>query len=310
MHPKKIVSFSGGQTSGYMLRKLIDSNAQFDKEFGVIFENTGKEHDATLDFVHTVETKWGVPVIWLEYTRVPAASILPELVPEGIKRKNLLRAAGRGDDAHWYQVVNYETAARDNQANGPFDKLLNWANVLPNVRTRMCSVQLKIRTRDRYLRAKGVGEFEAFIGIRKDEDHRKVEILGNIDQYETPRFPLCEDGTTKQDVDKWWNAHPFKLNIANFEGNCRMCFLKARHKRIQVATQDPKSAQWWADKEAEFKKKTNGDGAFFRRGDPYARIIYAAEHPQYDLYETFETEDIACSCAVGGYRKKGESDED
>src|SRR6185503_5811819 len=116
-------------------------------------------------------------------------------------RANLLKAAEKGEDAHWYQIVNYENAARDKDPVTPFDKLLNWANVLPNVRTRMCSVQMKIRTRDRYLRSRGMGKFQSFIGIRKDAEDRKVEILANIDQYETPNFPLCDAGVDKKEVD-------------------------------------------------------------------------------------------------------------
>ena len=47
----KIVSFSFGQTSGYMLRKLMDANPKtFDDDFCVVFANTGREHEATLDF--------------------------------------------------------------------------------------------------------------------------------------------------------------------------------------------------------------------------------------------------------------------
>jgi hypothetical protein len=201
-----IVSFSGGQTSGFMLRRLMDTEPDFDKRFLVVFENTGREHDATLDFVRDVEKHWGVRVIWLEYTQVPAIEIDPELVPEGRKRSNLIKQQEQGLSAHWFKEVNYETAARRGQ-RGPFDDLLEWANVLPNVQTRSCSVQLKIRTRDRYLRANGIGAFNSYIGIRADEAHRKLEILANIDKYETPVFPLIDGGIKKPEVNAWWDNH-------------------------------------------------------------------------------------------------------
>lgn len=302
-----IVSFSGGQTSGYMLRKLMDANPNFDEKFEVVFENTGKEHDSTLDFVHEVETRWSVPVTWLEYCRVPSASIDPNLVPNDRKRSNLLKQQSNNETAHWFRVVNYSTAKRSSDNDTPFDELLSWAKVLPNVRTRMCSVQMKVRTRDRYLRSKGIGQFAAYIGIRKDEEHRKHEIMVNIDKYEEPNFPLCDMKVTKQDVDSFWNSHSFKLNIPNHMGNCNLCFLKAKWKRVAAAKHDPKAAQWWVDWENKFSKKTYGDGAFFRQGQSYAGILEEALHPEFDFDQS--DEDVACSCAIGGYRNNQDQED-
>ncbi len=296
-----IVSFSGGQTSGYMLRRLMDKHADFGTRFQVVFENTGKEHDATLDFVHDVETKWGVPVTWLEYCRIPALDIDPLLVEEGQKRSNLLKQQEAGEMAHWWRQVRWETAARYNDTVTPFDELLEWANVLPNVQSRMCSVQLKVRTRDRYLWATGVRSFNAYIGVRKDEEHRKHEILANVGKHENPQFPLCDDGVMKADVDGWWDAQPFRLNIDNIDGNCRLCYLKARWKRVAIARRDPTAALWWVDKEDVFAKKTTGDGRYFRKGQSYQGVLNDAMHPELPFPDA-DDEDVPCSCAVGGYR--------
>src|SRR5262249_19633664 len=47
-----VVSFSGGRTSGYMLRRILDAFAGRMPDGGkVIFCNTGKERPETLDFV-------------------------------------------------------------------------------------------------------------------------------------------------------------------------------------------------------------------------------------------------------------------
>lgn len=50
----KVLSFSGGLTSGYMLRREIDRIEidEYRKQFTTIFCNTGKEHDVTLDVTH------------------------------------------------------------------------------------------------------------------------------------------------------------------------------------------------------------------------------------------------------------------
>ncbi|GFZ63690.1 hypothetical protein PSE10B_02120 [Pseudomonas amygdali pv. eriobotryae] len=46
-----VVSFSGGRTSAYMLRQVLDADDDLD-DLIVTFANTGKEHPATLDFVN------------------------------------------------------------------------------------------------------------------------------------------------------------------------------------------------------------------------------------------------------------------
>lgn len=299
------VSFSGGATSGYMLRRLMDANPDFDKKFTVIFENTGKEHDKTLDFVHDVETKWGIPIIWLEYCRIPALDIDPLLVPEGRRRKNLIEQQDRNESSHWWRQVRWETAARYYDSWTPFDELLKWASVLPNVRTRMCSVQLKLRTRNRYLWAQGATEFDTYIGIRKDEEHRKTEILANVEWYEHPHFPLCDDCQTHNDVKRFWDRQPFRLNIANFEGNCRLCYLKAFGKRVAVVKAEPESAHWWLKQEETFAIKADADGRFFKKSEPYTMVVAESEYPEFDFSKG---EDVPCSCAVGGYRHSGDDE--
>lgn len=306
MNPK-VISFSGGQTSGYMLWRLKEADPNFLDNYLTIFENTGKEHDATLDFVHEVETRWGIPIIWLEYCRVPARSIPLEGIEEGRKRTNLQQQQERDESAHWFKRVSYETAARYNDSVTPFDSMLEWAGALPNVQTRSCSVQLKIRTRDRFLWDIGIKSFDAYIGIRKDEEHRKDEILANIGKYENPHFPLCDLGTTKVDVDSFWNAQPFKLTIDNIDGNCRLCFLKARWKRVAIARRDPASAAWWIGKEEAFAKKTTGEGRYFRKGQSYQGVLNDALHPELPLGDE-DDYDVPCSCAVGGYRHKDDEE--
>jgi 3'-phosphoadenosine 5'-phosphosulfate sulfotransferase (PAPS reductase)/FAD synthetase len=269
----KIVSFSFGQTSGYMLRKLMDANPQtFDDDFCVVFANTGREHEATLDFGHEVETRWGVPIVWLEYCRE--------------------------NEAHSQKVVDYETAARRN-APGPFDAWLTVTKTLPNVRSRGCSSDLKTRIIKRWLKSIGVEHYEDYVGIRSDEAHRKLEILAQMPKYITGKFPLCDDGTTKETVNKWWDAHDFRLNIPNHQGNCDMCFLKAKWKRLSIAQREPQHAQWWADWERKMRERgVTGRGAQWIAGQSYEGIIAASQHPEFD----FSEQDVPCSCAVGGYR--------
>lgn len=81
----KVVSFSGGRTSGLMLRRMLDSG----EDFITCFENTGKEREETLQFVHEVERSWRVPIVWLEYTRANASPSIAKLMPTPLRQKNV-----------------------------------------------------------------------------------------------------------------------------------------------------------------------------------------------------------------------------
>ena len=61
-----VVSFSGGRTSAYMLRLVLDKNDDL-SNLVVTFANTGKEHPATLEFVRECAERWAVPIVWLEF---------------------------------------------------------------------------------------------------------------------------------------------------------------------------------------------------------------------------------------------------
>jgi hypothetical protein len=278
--PEHRISFSGGQTSGYLLRKLMDANPQtFDRDFAVDFANTGREFNQTLDFVRDVEMKWGVRINWLEYCR------------------------DKGE--HSFRMVDYKTAARRN-THGPFDEMLEWCTPLPNVAGRGCSGQLKVRTIRRFLQAIGLEEWHSYVGIRSDEAHRTLEVLAACPSYITPRFPLNEDGTTLAKVNKWWDAQPFKLNIGNHQGNCDLCFLKKRWKRVAIMREDPSCADWWIGWER--KKVAAGvthDGAQWITGKSYEGELADALHPEFDFMDNADTEEEpACSCVVGGFREE------
>ena len=66
MSGSTVVSFSGGRTSAYMLRQVLDNNDDMG-DLIVTFANTGKEHPATLDFVKECSERWAVPIVWLEF---------------------------------------------------------------------------------------------------------------------------------------------------------------------------------------------------------------------------------------------------
>src|SRR5689334_7834999 len=111
-----VVSFSGGRTSGLMLRRILDAGLQPDVH--VLFANTGREREETLAFVYEIETRWQILVHWLE-------------------RPMFASAHERG-----YNEVTYATASRHGE---PFEQLIAERACLPNPAQRWCTSELKTR---------------------------------------------------------------------------------------------------------------------------------------------------------------------
>lgn len=59
-----VISFSGGRTSGYMLRRILD--AGLPPNVHVLFADTGKEREETYAFVRLLSAWWNVPIHWVE----------------------------------------------------------------------------------------------------------------------------------------------------------------------------------------------------------------------------------------------------
>ena len=123
-----VINFSGGRTSAYMTKKLIDEGLQ---NYIVTFQNTGKEVQGTLDFINECDKRWNLNIVWLEY-RKPAS----------------------------FEIVSYELASRNGR---PYDELLEQRpSAIPNMQFRYCTMELKIQTLKRYLKSIDVKEYTSF----------------------------------------------------------------------------------------------------------------------------------------------------
>ena len=62
-----IISFSGGRTSSYMLKHIVDAHrGRLPAETTVVFANTGMERPETLDFIDTCARAWSIDIVWAE----------------------------------------------------------------------------------------------------------------------------------------------------------------------------------------------------------------------------------------------------
>jgi 3'-phosphoadenosine 5'-phosphosulfate sulfotransferase (PAPS reductase)/FAD synthetase len=196
-----------------MLHRCL--NAGLADDVHVLFANTGKERKETLDFVHEIETRWRVPIHWVE--RDP-------------------------DSEHHYREVTFETASRDGE---PFARLILDRNYLPNPVTRFCTTDLKIRAMKGWMLARGYEHWTNIVGLRADEPRRVSKLRNRNDsggRWDVS-MPLADAGLTVADVDAFWRAQPFDLQLKKWEGNCDLCFLKGRAKRMRIMRDWPELAE-------------------------------------------------------------------
>lgn len=263
-----LISFSGGRTSGYMLRQiLLAHGGELPPDVIVTFANTGKERPETLDFVWACGEHWGVPIVWLEYD--PAA------------------------DGN-FRVVSFETAAR---AGEPFSALLRKKSYLPNPVTRFCTIELKIRVMRDYCRSIGWDHWSNIVGLRADEMARVNKAAARTNERWCNVMPLATAGATLEHVMDFWTAQNFDLRLASFEGNCDLCFLKGKQKLIRIIQEQPHLVTWWAEAEAEAEAHgVMTAGARFRSDRPsYAELAaFSVDQGRF----AFDIEDIVEPCGT------------
>jgi hypothetical protein len=236
----------------------------------VVFANTGKEEEATLEFVRDCGKNWNVDIHWVEYSWNEEAKLR-------------------------FKKVDFESASRNGE---PFMEMIHESTgYLPNPVARICTAQLKIRTIDKYLKSLGWKHNENmdWVGIRADEMRRAAKM-------DRERTPLVTAGVTKETVGKFWKEQSFDLGLPNMNGvtmhgNCDLCFLKPTHQIISLIREKPSRADWWikAEMSVQTSNKTFGDGGRFRKDRPsYSELkAFALSHD--DMFPTDE-EGIPCFC--------------
>lgn len=266
------ISFSGGRTSAYLLHRVLESNGGLPDDAFVLFCNTGKEEEATLEFVRDLSERWSVPITWLEY------------VQGGL-----------------FTTTTFDYARRNGE---PFEAIIEQrGGVLPNPRSRYCSSEMKTRTMHRFIRSKGIKEWDTMIGIRADEQRRVAKFRFNP-HPETPaeyvRIPLADAFVSAHDVGAFWKAQPFDLKLPNMNGktmhgNCDCCFLKPAAQVLSLIQEKPSRAVWWAAQEKKAEQFATGNGNRFR--DDRASYAQMAKFTavQADAFDQDE-EAIACFC--------------
>jgi len=81
-------------------------------------------------------------------------------------------------------------------------------------------------------------------------------------------------------------------------GNCDLCFLKGRKKKLSLIRERPDLAEWWIDQEAYVKANTGEDctAAHFRIHEPDYSEMKMIATDQGQLFDFGDDESIPCYC--------------
>ena len=234
-----IISFSGGRTSAYLTKILLEKSEY--KNIHVVFANTGQEHPKTLDFVHNCDTHFGFNTTWIE---------------ADVKE-------GKGNGTR-HKVVGYETASRNGE---PFESVIAKYGI-PFTKSPHCTREMKRYPIMSYIKSLGLkrGDYHMAIGIRADE----VDRISPSADHDGIIYPLIKMGVKKIDVLKWWARQDFDLEIPEHMGNCTWCWKKSFKKLVTVMDEMPSAFDFPERMEREYAdrgavaNKLQKDLRFFR----------------------------------------------
>tara|TARA_R110000782_G_scaffold263650_1_gene356393 strand:+ start:57 stop:947 length:891 start_codon:yes stop_codon:yes gene_type:complete len=225
---KKIVSFSGGRTSAYLCKVMIDTFGRENVDF--VYMDTGAEHRKTYEFIKKVNNQFQLNLICL--------------------RGDFTKPLG---DGVGYNVVDINSLKPDLK---PFKSMMSKYGV-PYIGGMFCTDRMKLKPFKKYCDDKyGKNNYETWLGIREDEPKRLnlkplIKYMAEISDFD------------KQDVLNWWESIKFKhykickfknkktikvfyhvkfdLDLNEWSGNCEFCPKKSNLKLAASAKDEPES---------------------------------------------------------------------
>ena len=294
---KLLISFSGGRTSAYMAYWIKNEwKDRYKYEIAVVFANTGKEKEATLEFVEKCDKLWNLGVVWVEAIMFFGLIINGkrhtfslqnyERVVRKLKKlgytDNFINSIERFDAPALHKVVEFKTASRNGK---PFEDTIKKYGI-PNQSFPHCTRVMKLVPIQSFAKRElGWEKYFTAIGIRKDEPQRL-----NWERAKKERllYPLAlNNPKTKSDIALFWSKQPFNLELKSFEGNCDFCWKKAFRKLMTIHKENPEIYKWWLDMEKKYEnytppsrsEKSKPPYRFFRNGTSVEEIIEESTFP-------------------------------
>jgi hypothetical protein len=255
LREKISISFSGGATSGMMLKLLLDHFRKYEpqREIVVTFCNTGLEHEKTLEFVQKCDMAFDANVVWLE-----------SVVNHGER-------VGVG-----HRIVNFETASRNGE---PFEQSIRKYGI-PCKTYPNCNGRLKTEVMHDYHRSIGWSRksYSSAVGIRADE----IDRISLTAMQQGVFYPCADAGIMKSDVRSWWAVQSFKLEIPEHYGNCVTCWKKSDRKLLTIARENPSAFDFMDRME---KKYALAGGARRDGTEKFERSFFRKNRTAQDILE-------------------------
>jgi hypothetical protein len=269
MKENLLVSFSGGETSAYLAKWLLDNKSEV-YNFVFVFANTGDEEEETLLFIDKCSKEWSINIVWVEA---------------------VVHHNERIGSTH--KIVNFKTASRNRE---PYKEVIKKYGI-PNQNFLHCNREMKLNPIKSYIKSLGWKKYKTAIGIRVDEFDRMNkhrEKLGLI-------YPFISDKpTSKQEVSYWWSTQKFRLKLKSYNTNCKTCWKKSDKVLAQVYKDNPDYFDFNKEMEDKYGKNKY---TFFRNGrsteelkEDLKKINKAPKDKHEDI--NFQTDLFSQSCDI------------
>jgi hypothetical protein len=269
-----IIAFSGGESSGLMLCKIVEAHGgKLPDDVHVVECNTSRERPEWALFSRRVAEHLGIYVNLLEW-----------------------RPGEPG-----FEHVSWNNAAMDGSV---FAGLIDEKGYLPNREAGYCSIELKTRVSWAFARKElGWKNWTSVVGFRHDEQPRvngaRVRNILKKDCWRTI-CPMDAAKVSKREVNAFWEAMPFRLGLENHQGNCTLCWKKTGWKLDRIIRNEPGIEQWWIEQEERELANQEGPQRFKLDETMRARADRIARTPEFPMLDPEEGEDEECgpSCTA------------
>ncbi len=173
----------------------------------------------------------------------------------------------------------------------PFEEVIkNRSGYLPNIATRFCTTELKMRPIFHWWHANYNAPVNMNIGYRFTERNRKATMIKKYNknglhefeatlgkhtkgrhigrnkwesiEWRKTSFPLIEDKIYKDDIENYWEDKPVRFAALN---NCVGCFHRSPYLLNVMSKEQPKTFSWFIDQEKNNK-------GFFKKNASYQKI--------------------------------------
>ena len=261
---KKIVSFSGGRTSAYLCKLMIEKFGKENVDF--VFMDTGAEHLKTYEFVRSVNDELGLGLICLRgdfsaplgggvgYNVVDISNIGPDLTPfKGMIKKYGVPYIGGMFCTDRMKLKPFKKYCDDTYGKGNYE---TWIGIRFDEPKRLIGDNPK-KSLSAYKLLKGDGFNDEEISCIYNEAMENIDVINQWKIKETAKIAirarisnLKKDNINnmsqicdheKQDVLNWWGKKSFDLKIEEWSGNCEFCPKKSDLKLAASQRDSPKS---------------------------------------------------------------------